>query len=138
MHRDDGGLCGCSGWPVQHNKGHHPRCEHYVEMMRGFVVTCGESRLSGTYWPDPGATQHDDSWSRPYRQRDGPGTLEFFSDWGGSWHLTESYGGPAGKFYVAKVTQSSTPPLAGWEVWRGAGAGSDDIPLPAPSLLATG
>ena len=107
-------------------------------MMQGFVVSgCGESQFNGTYWPDPGAKQHDDSWSRPYKQLRGEGTLEFFADFGGNWFLTERYGGITRKYYVCQST-SSTPPLSGWEVWRGAGAGKPAVAAPPPSLLPTG
>ena len=52
--------------------------------VAGFVVSgCGTEKLNGNYWPDSEAKQKM-GMSRPFRQEDGDGTIEYRSS--GSWY----------------------------------------------------
>lgn len=87
-------------------------------LQEGFIVSCGDQRLNGTYWID----DEQQPGTRTYRQEDGDGRLDHLHRIG-TWWLSESY--------VCKHT-SETPPLSGWKIAH-VGGGQ----RPAPSISPT-
>jgi hypothetical protein len=93
------------------------------------VAGCAEERLNGLYRPEPGA-QQTAGRSRPHRQLNGTGTLEFgpapvsghpehVTDWAFSigqtqcWLLTERC---SVECFYSCDSSSPTPPPSDWEV----------------------
>ena len=92
-----------------------------------YVVSGAQrTELNGKYCPDSSAPRQGRGWTRPHRQIDGPGTLEYHEE--RHWFLTERYG----RMLFKSDSTSLEPPASAWE--RSLGGGKTE---PALALSVT-